>query len=96
VTKDEALKLALEALENLLNQYYADTTTRNDLDSAEAAINVIRETLAEQSAQIGKPLTKEQITDLWNQKSWCVNQIEEAILFFTRCVEAAHGIKGEA
>ena len=47
-------------------------------------------------AQERKPLTKEQMTVLWNQKSWCVFQIEDAILFYTRSVEAAHGIGEQA
>ena len=51
----EALKLALEVLENMLNQYYADTTTRNDLEMADNAITAIREAL-EQPAQQQEPV----------------------------------------
>ena len=47
MTKDEALELALEALENLMNQHYAEQTTSNDLEKAERAITAIKEALAQ-------------------------------------------------
>ena len=40
-----ALKLALEALENLINQHYAETTTNDDLEKADNAITAIKEAL---------------------------------------------------
>ena len=46
-TQIEALKLALEALENLMNQHYAEQTTSNDLEKAERAITAIKEALAQ-------------------------------------------------
>ena len=49
--EQDALKLALEALDSLLSQYYADTTTRDDLEKAEKAITAIREALAEHIEQ---------------------------------------------
>ena len=46
-TQTEALKLALEALENLINQHYAETTTNDDLEKADNAITAIKEALAQ-------------------------------------------------
>jgi hypothetical protein len=49
MTKDEAIKLALEALENV--QYYGWGQTERDYDARTAAITALREALAEQPAQ---------------------------------------------
>ena len=43
----KALEMALEALENLMNQHYAEQTTSNDLEKAEWAITAIKEALAQ-------------------------------------------------
>jgi len=49
MTKDEAMKLALEALENV--QYYGWGQTERDYDARTAAITALRKALAEQPAQ---------------------------------------------
>jgi hypothetical protein len=46
ITKDEALKLALEALENLLEQYYCNSVVGTDCDQAHDAITAIKQALA--------------------------------------------------
>ena len=43
----KVFELALEALENLMNQHYAEQTTSNDLEKAERAITAIKEALAQ-------------------------------------------------
>ena len=43
----KVIELALEALENLMNQHYAEQTTSNDLEKAERAIIAIKEALAQ-------------------------------------------------
>ena len=43
----KVIELALEALENLMNQHYAEQTTSNDLEKAEWAITAIKEALAQ-------------------------------------------------
>ena len=43
----KVIELALEALENLMNQHYAEQTTSNDLEKAERAITAIKEALAQ-------------------------------------------------
>jgi hypothetical protein len=44
-SKDEALKLSLEALENLLEQYYCNTVAGKDCDQAHDAITAIKQAL---------------------------------------------------
>ena len=44
---EATLRLALEALENLINQHYAETTTNDDLEKADNAITTIKEALAQ-------------------------------------------------
>jgi hypothetical protein len=44
-SKDEALKLALEALENLLEQYYCNSVAGTDCDQAHDAITAIKQAL---------------------------------------------------
>ena len=64
MNKDEAMKLALEALENV--QYYGWGQTERDYDARTAAITALRKALAEQPAQ-RKPwvgLTDEEIISM--------------------------------
>jgi len=98
----EAMKLALEALENIEER----CTLGAWEDDAGKAITALREALAEQPAQqepvatlFGslpvydtsppaqrKPLTDDELADLWYKQS--LDWME-----FARAIEAAHGIK---
>ncbi len=80
----EALKLALEALENWLE---FDPENFGEIDKK--AITALREALAEQPAQ-RKPMTRATIADARD----CLNTNDKAmwVLGWNECVEA-HGIK---
>ena len=102
MTKDEALKLALEALELIGMKNWS---LRED-----KAINAIKEALAQPEPWENfcdsncvwtdhhpdcrlaerKPLTDEGIEMLWPLRP------TDEIVAFARAIEAAHGIKGEA
>jgi hypothetical protein len=78
MTKDEALKLALEALE-----YEADKGNDNAYQRERDAI---KQALAAQR----KPLTNEQITEIYTK--WEATK-GTSWFNFARAIEAAHGIK---
>ena len=102
MTKDEALKLALEALEFMS---HVDSIFANEFDFQ---INAIKEALAqpEQTPYITmppstpmwtipaqrKPLTDEEIGAILEG----VNAYGTRLYTFARAIEAAHNIKGEA
>jgi hypothetical protein len=104
MTKDEALKLALEALE-LHGKQYPHMVKGYCLD----AITAIKEALAqpERTPYITmppstpmwtippqrKPLTDDQITLIIAD---CASSHQHTDIHFARAIEAAHGIKGEA
>ena len=103
MTKDEALKLALEALEEVDNCIYINDYGDYALDTAfesnkvDYAVTAIREALAQPQQEFvcstglchyRKPLTNEEI-DYWIGS----NSTKKAL---ARAIEAAHGIKGHA
>ena len=89
MTKNEALKLALDALDNLL---YWDNG-KSDYDQAREAISAIQQVLA---AQPAVPLTDEQLLDILRGIDSDAVRLPPGFKAFARAIEAAHGItKGQ-
>ena len=94
MTHIEAMKMALDALEvanSCVDGYYIPKG-KTHLPEVEQAITAIKEALAQPER---KPLTDEQIRDLW---SWSMTAEAERTAntqqhAFARAIEAAHGIK---
>ena len=91
----EAMKLALEALEEIADEVFS--AYDNKLG---AAILALREALAEDDSVVfgvdrapaqRKPLTDEEIDDMYNEP-----RSDAEMLEFARGIEAAHGIKEDA
>lgn len=78
-TQTEAMKLALEALED----YEYGKETMAYLAKVERATAALRQALEQQPAQ---PMTDDELADLWYKQS--LDWME-----FARAIEAAHGIK---
>ena len=103
MSKDEALNLALQALETLMierGSIYdkAITAIKEALMSHSDGAQPEPEYLAFMDTPQRKPLTDEEIRDLW---SWSATAEAERTATtqqhaFARAIEAAHGIKGEA
>jgi hypothetical protein len=104
MTKDEALRLALEALEICEQDGYIPVRlTRDAITAIKAALEAKDETVQWKMGASGiggtgvivqpqrKPLTDEQIEKLWESTASYYNVCD-----FARAIEAAHGIKGEA
>jgi len=102
MTKDEALKLAIEALEADPLEMVADANGHM-VFLKDKAITAIKEALASPE-HIGfmdsklnpiqrKPLTDEEILTYRHMIDWTA---EWSYINFARAIEAAHGIKGEA
>ena len=91
MTKDEALKLALEALKELTDVFL--DTEGNHGDYEQEAINQGNEAIdaIEQALAQRKPLSNEEIYKIYRDCGDLNVKINIA-----RAIEAAHGIKGEA
>ena len=95
MTKDEALKLALEALKQIDEAMPFPVAKLAQAAIKEALAQPELEYLAFMDTPQRKPLTDEEALELWNkhEKHW---RFENNALAFARAIEAAHGIKGEA
>jgi hypothetical protein len=96
-SKDEVLKLALEALETLVNGN--GFAPAGNIEKARKAIAAIKQALAAQPAL--KPLTNEQISQLADKHldagdGPCGTHYVYGEIEFARAIEAAHGIKENA
>ena len=121
MTKDEALRLALEALVMLLDNYVPEAT-EEDISQVETTITAIKAALEAEDEPVvcwdsdgwgdllvdslpdgtllyttppqRKPLTDEEMWNLWNSQGSDDMTQKEAIAF-ARAIEAAHGITGD-
>ena len=96
MTKDEALKLALEALKQIDEAMPFPVAKLAQAAIKEALAQPEPEYLAFMDTPQRKPLTDEEIRDLW---SWSATAEAERTATtqqhaFARAIEAAHGIKG--
>jgi integrase len=98
MTKDEALRLAWDALEDIGDEW--GFTSERTVPKRKEAITAIKEALAH-SEHIGfmdsklnpiqrKPLTDEEILTYKHMIDWTA---EWSYINFARAIEAAHGIK---
>ena len=96
MTKDEALKLALEALKHFEK---AGLATLKTIDAITAIKEALAQPVIDKSAAIRiatalgwepkrKPLTDEQILEMYNEP-----RSDAQMIAFARAIEAAHGIK---
>lgn len=89
VSVNEAMKLALEALQEV---YWSSRSAKHD-----EAITALREALTEQPAQ-RKPLPEDQLLGIWNKAITQDNGrgshlSNQPFVHIARAFEAAHGIK---
>jgi hypothetical protein len=96
MSKDEALRLALEALEaNLANwnaKRKAIPIIKQALEQPVASNDTSQDRVDETAKQRHEPLTDEEIIELLPTGEWEI----ESTLELVRAIENAHGIKGQA
>jgi len=107
MTKDEALHLALEALEDLGMKHYENTgevlcketftAIKAALEAKDEPVAYLQPTASPENACYNppqrKPLTDEEILTYRYMIDWTA---EWSYINFARAIEAAHGIKGKA
>lgn len=97
MSKDEALRLALEALEYpgpswLEARQPAITAIKQALEQPVATNDTSKDRVDETAKQRHEPLTDEEIIELLPTGEWEI----ESTLELVRAIENAHGIKGQA
>lgn len=98
MTKDQALRLALEALEEPKDhiakhrRLEAITAIKQALEQPVASNDTSQDRVDETAKQRHEPLTDEEIIELLPTGEWEI----ESTLELVRAIENAHGIKGQA
>jgi hypothetical protein len=97
MSKDKALRLALEALEYpgpswLEARQPAITAIKQALEQPVATNDTSKDRVDETAKQRHEPLTDEEIIELLPTGEWEI----ESTLELVRAIENAHGIKGQA